>query len=91
MKIMESTNNGFIIAEKDLELRGPGDFFGTKQHGLPQMKIANLLRHTHILKKAQHEAFKTIKEFDKLSDKEKKNLKAKLNELFGDFFREFSI
>jgi len=44
MQIMSKTNSGFEVAEKDLELRGGGDFFGTKQHGLPEMKIANLYK-----------------------------------------------
>lgn len=38
------SNDGFYISEQDLKLRGPGDFFGTRQHGLPEMRIANLLR-----------------------------------------------
>jgi len=42
MEIMSKTNNGFEIAEKDLEIRGPGEFFGTRQHGIPEFRIANL-------------------------------------------------
>lgn len=91
MKTMESTNNGFIIAEKDLELRGPGDFFGTKQHGLPELKIADLFKHRDILKKAQKDAFDILKNYKILSDEEKKLLKNKVGQLFGDLFREFSI
>ncbi len=53
MKVMCETNDGFIISEKDLELRGSGDFFGTMQHGLPEFKIANLFEDTQILKKVQ--------------------------------------
>ncbi|MDI6604663.1 MAG: ATP-dependent DNA helicase RecG [Thermoanaerobacteraceae bacterium] len=53
LKIMTQTNDGFKIAEKDLELRGPGEFFGIRQHGLPELKIANLFEDIDILKKAQ--------------------------------------
>jgi ATP-dependent DNA helicase RecG len=61
MNIMKSTNDGFKIAEKDLELRGPGEFFGLKQHGLPELKIANLIRDMAVLKEAQQAAIEFIK------------------------------
>ena len=50
MSIMEETNDGFKISEKDLEIRGPGEFFGTRQHGLPELKVANIFKHITILK-----------------------------------------
>lgn len=58
--IMEKTTDGFIIAEKDLEMRGSGDFFGTKQHGLPDFKIANLFTDIEILKETQKIAIEII-------------------------------
>lgn len=56
MNIMRQTNDGFKIAEKDLELRGPGEFFGTRQHGLPPLKIANLYCDMDILKQTTEAA-----------------------------------
>lgn len=53
MDIMVRSNDGFVISEKDLELRGPGDVFGVRQHGLPEFKIANLYRDIEILKNVQ--------------------------------------
>jgi len=54
--IMAQTNNGFIIAEKDLELRGPGELLGTKQSGLPEFRIGNIVRDQAILEQAKKEA-----------------------------------
>ena len=53
LEIMEKSTDGFVIAETDLKLRGPGEFFGTKQHGLPEMKIANLYTDAKTLKEVQ--------------------------------------
>ena len=47
LNAMEKTNDGFVLANEDLKIRGPGEFWGVKQHGLSQMKVANLLRHGH--------------------------------------------
>lgn len=91
MKTMESTNDGFIIAEKDLELRGPGDFFGTKQHGLPELKIADIFKHKDILKKAQDEAHSTLENYKLLSIDERNCLKLKINQLFGDVLKDLTI
>ena len=82
MKVMCDTNDGFVISEKDLELRGSGDFFGTEQHGLPEFKIANLFEDIGILKKVQGLAIKIMKE-DPLLEKEKNK---KLNELVKEKF-----
>ncbi len=66
MKTMQETNDGFVIAEKDLELRGSGEFFGTKQHGIPEFKIANLFQDMPILKVVQELAIKIEQEDAKL-------------------------
>ena len=63
MKIMVQTSNGFEISEKDLQIRGPGEFFGTKQHGLPVLRLANLYEDMDILKNAQ-KACGQILEYD---------------------------
>lgn len=72
---MCQTNNGFVISEKDLELRGSGEFFGTKQHGLPEFKIANLFEDIDILKKVQNVAIKIMD--DDLDLTKEKNLELK--------------
>lgn len=62
MKVMCRTNDGFQIAEEDLKLRGPGEFFGTRQWGMLDLKIANLLRDQKILNLARREAFNLVRE-----------------------------
>lgn len=62
MKIMTETNNGFKIAEEDLKMRGWGEFFGTKQHGLPSFKLANPILDQNILQLARRDAFNLVKE-----------------------------
>ena len=84
MKIMQDTNNGFIIAEKDLELRGSGEFFGTKQHGLPEFKIANLFEDMPILQRVQEVAVKIINEDSELELEKNKELKRIVDNKFGD-------
>ncbi len=59
---MVETTDGFIIAERDLEIRGPGEFFGTKQSGLPDLNIANLIRDVKLLECAREEAFAIIRD-----------------------------
>ena len=56
LSIMTKTNDGFKISEEDLRLRGPGDFFGSRQHGLPEMHVADLGADVNVLQKAQQEA-----------------------------------
>ena len=90
LKIMESSNNGFVIAEKDLELRGPGDFFGIRQHGLPEFKLANLLKDMKLLKVAIDAAKETLEKDPKLEKQENLNLKEMLRFKFGDMLNSIS-
>ena len=84
MKVISSTNDGFVISEKDLELRGSGEFFGTKQHGLPEFKIANLFEDIAMLKNVQEIAFEIIKEDPLLEKKENILLKKLVENKFKD-------
>lgn len=83
MKIMQETNDGFIIAQKDLELRGSGEFFGTKQHGLPEFKIANLFEDMNILKQVQSVALKIEAEDPELNEEKNAKLKKIVQERFS--------
>ena len=56
LKVMGETNDGFKISEADLEIRGPGDFLGTRQSGIPDFRIANLVRDIPLLEQAKREA-----------------------------------
>ena len=57
---MVATEDGFLIAERDLEIRGPGDFFGTRQWGMPELSVANLVRDRALLERARDEAFRLV-------------------------------
>ncbi len=88
LTIMEETSDGFKIAEADLMIRGPGDFLGTKQSGLPQFRFANLIRDNRILLEAREDAFNLVKKDPELSDypdllKQVENRWGKLLELGG--------
>src|SRR5699024_7500004 len=62
MNIMTETTDGFVLSERDLEMRGPGDFFGVRQSGLPEFKVANLVEDYRILEVARTEAIELFKE-----------------------------
>lgn len=67
LEIMTQTNDGFVIAEKDLELRGPGEFLGYRQSGLPDLLLADLVKDTLILEKARNAAISIVREDPELS------------------------
>lgn len=82
LRILTKTNDGFKIAEEDLRLRGPGDFFGTQQHGLPEMHIADLCTDVNVLKEAQHAAERLLQSDPDLSRPEHQALRKKIEHLF---------
>ncbi len=91
MAIMEETNDGFKISEKDLELRGPGDFFGTRQHGLPELRVANLFKHMKILRLVQKEAREIYAQDPALRVKDNEGIRLKIEEMFKSIGGNISI
>ena len=84
MEIMTKTNDGFVVSEKDLQLRGSGEFFGTKQHGIPEFKIANLFEDIETLKSVQSVAIKIIEEDPRLENEKNERLRKQVNNKFGN-------
>ena len=82
LKVMTKTNDGFKISEEDLKLRGPGDFFGSRQHGLPAMHVADLGSDMNVLQEAQDAARETLASDPELSRPEHAQLKAAVARLF---------
>ncbi len=82
MKIMCETNDGFRISEKDLELRGPGEFFGIRQHGLPELKVANLSTDMELLSQAKFAAEALVGSDPRLEAPENQGLKKRVRERF---------
>lgn len=84
LKVMTRTNNGFEISQEDLQLRGPGDFFGQRQHGLPTLKIADLACDMQLLEEAQSAARALLRRDEDLSRPEHRPLLERVRELFHD-------
>ncbi len=84
MKTMTQTCDGFKIAEKDLELRGPGEFFGTRQHGLPELKIANIFTDMNMLSTAGEAVDKLISTDPDLSAPAHAPLKRRVEQMFNE-------
>ncbi len=91
MKIMTETNDGFRIAEEDLQLRGWGEFFGTKQHGLPQFKLANLISDQKILQIARNDAFDLVKNDPQLRKNENKLLRNIMIESYSERMKLINV
>ena len=82
LRIMCSTNDGFVIANEDLKQRGPGDFFGSRQHGLPDMKIANMMTDMQIFSMAQEAAKDILSRDPDLLQRENAGLNREVSTLF---------
>ncbi|MBN1942967.1 MAG: ATP-dependent DNA helicase RecG [Phycisphaerae bacterium] len=83
MDILTKTSDGFKIAEEDLRLRGPGEFFGTKQHGLPELKVADLIEDFELLRLARRDAFAMIEEDPDLAAPHHQQLRRELLKTHG--------
>jgi ATP-dependent DNA helicase RecG len=85
LKIMTKTSDGFVISAEDLKLRGPGDFFGDRQHGLPKLKIADLADDAEILKEASDAAIELIDRDPELLLPENRALRTAVFEMIEKF------
>ncbi len=84
LEVMTRSNDGFEIAEYDLRLRGPGELFSTRQHGLPDLKIANIIDDYELLVMARRNAFKLVSSDPMLTETKHKNIRQALLAKFGD-------
>ena len=83
LKTLASTTDGFKIADEDLKLRGPGDFFGSRQHGLPEMKIANMMTDGEAIRETHAAAANLLKKNPALEGEEFELLRKAVNRLFS--------
>lgn len=90
LSILCKTNDGFKISEEDLRLRGPGDFFGSRQHGLPEMHLADLGADVNVLQLAQQEALKLLTWDPELAAEENQPLRQRIDRLFTDSLDRFN-
>ena len=84
LRALAETNDGFKIAEKDLEIRGPGEFFGSRQSGVPGLKLASLTQDMTVLKSAQDEARNILAKDPFLKCPENENLLKLVDRAFSD-------
>lgn len=89
LEIMAQTNDGFVVAERDLEIRGPGEFTGFRQSGLPDLILADLVKDTPILEDARNTAIELIKRDPELETcpRLKRNIEQKMQSIEGDLVR----
>ncbi len=83
LRVLTETNDGFKIAEADLRLRGPGEFFGTKQHGLPELKVGDLIEDHELLRMARRDAFAIVAADPDLTAPEHQLLRREMLKAYG--------
>jgi len=83
LNVMEQSSDGFYIAEADLQQRGPGEFLGTKQAGLTDFRVGNILRDAQLLELARQDAFELVKQSDFMDNATYNNLRKTLNQRWG--------
>ncbi len=90
LKALVGSNDGFQLAEEDLKQRGPGDFFGARQHGLPSLKVSNLVDDMDVLAQARQVAIQICEEDSDLSQAKYSGLKRKVQVLFDEYGDSFN-
>lgn len=83
LQIMSKTRDGFVLAEEDLKMRGPGDFFGERQHGLPLLKVADMTQDMALIQEVQDTAKKLLKDDPTLMNPENRGLRLEVLRLFA--------
>jgi ATP-dependent DNA helicase RecG len=84
LDVLCKTSDGFKIAEEDLRLRGPGEFFGARQHGLPELKVADLVEDFELLRLARRDAFAIIQQDPSLEQPHNQALRRELRRVYGE-------
>lgn len=91
LEVMQSTTDGFRIAEADLEIRGPGEFLGTRQSGLPDFRVANILRDNRVLEDARQDAFQLVQQTKGLTTAQSQPIRQELSHRWGQRLELASI
>ncbi|MEE8335512.1 MAG: ATP-dependent DNA helicase RecG [Candidatus Neomarinimicrobiota bacterium] len=91
LKIMESTNDGFMISDEDLKMRGPGEFFGIRQSGFLRYKIADLALDGPIIRKARTAAFQLVEQDPKLKKLENKGIRRRFINEYQDLLKDLLL
>ncbi len=91
MELLERTSDGFVIAEEDLKLRGSGEFFGTRQHGLPDLRFANLVEDQKIIQAARQDAFRLVEKDPHLRLPENQSIRHYFRKKYAEKFKIVQI